>query len=316
MITRMMLAVFLWLAGGQPGVANDHIKELIGPRAFTDVFGRTVTGEIVALSKDSIGLRRHPDGTEFSLPLDRLSDADRAMLEDNREQIVAWVTPLPETPFTEVLRKDFRVLKRSGQALEPVPAAMWAKTRHFLIIYGLHDSPEMTESGIKYFGDDFAQKIKGTSVAVLWLGPSNRNGHKPPPIPESDLKLAKVLPTGVAVIGTEAVVRDGAAVDAEIEVIAREESPENPNLFFHGVRGRPEEVRAVWRKRVLARVPAYWPGCVYREVFDKKIRAGVSTQAFIVDREGKPALDKEGRPLEGGMFEMMTAVETLTRGER
>jgi hypothetical protein len=316
MISRVMLGCLLCLVCGFSGAVHANIKELIGPRSFTDVFGRIVTGEIVALSADTIGLRRYPDGAEFSLPLDRLSDADRTFLEDNREKIVEWVTPLAETEFTASLRKDFRVLKRSGQALEPVPARMWAKSKYFLIIYGLHDSSDPADMGLKYFGDDFAKKIKGTSVAVLWLGPSNRNGHKPPPIPESDLKLAKVLPAGVAVIGAEAVVRDGAAVDAEIETIAGEESPENPNLFFQGVGRRPEEVRAVWRKRVLARVPAYWPGCVYREVFDKKIRIGVSTPAFIVDREGKPALDKEGRPLEGGMFEVMTAVETLTRAER
>lgn len=315
MILRVMLGCLLVLVGGQFGMLHANIDELLGPRSFTDVFGRTVTGEIVALTDDTVGLKRHPDGAEFLLPLDRLADTDREFIEKHREKISARVTPLPETKFTELLRRDFRVLKRSGQALEPVPAAMWAKTKYFLIIYGLHDSPEMTETGIKHMSEEFGKRLKGTSVAVLWLGPSNRNGHKPPPVPESDLKLAKLLPSGVAVVGTDAVVRDGALVDGEIDVIAREESPEDPRLFFQSINGRPEEVRAVWRKRVLGRVAAYWPGCVYREIFDKRTRDG-TTRTFIVDREGKPALDAEGRPVEGRFFDVMVAAEALTREAR
>ena len=284
-------------------------NELLGPRTFTDVFGRSMVSEIVALSDEAVVMKRHPEGTEFSLPLDRLSDADRAFLANNHEKIVALIMPLPETEYTGLLRRDFRVLKKSGLALETVPARMWMRTRYFLIVYGLQDSPESTVGLIKPLGEQITHRFEGRPVSVLWLGPANRNGTNPPPVPEGDLKLAKVLPAGVAIVSVDAVRRDGALVDAEIDAISNEESPGNPRLFFQNYQQRPEAVRAVWRKRILARIPAYWPGCVYRSAFDKRTTNGV-TQAFLIDREGRP-VTINGLPLEGYFNDVAGYVDKL-----
>jgi len=271
--------------------------ELLGPRTFTDVFGRSIESEIVSLTDETVGLKRYPEGTEFTLPLDRLSDVDRAFLAANRQKIIDRVMPLPETDFTTLLRRDFRVLKRSGLALESVPARQWMRTRYFLIVYGVQDSPEGNATFVKSAGEQITRRFMDKPVSVLWLGPANPNGASPPPIPDGDLRAAKILPAGVAVVGVEAVKRDGGLVDAEIAAIANEESPGEPRLFFQGYQQRSEAVRAVWRKRILARIPAYWPGCVYRFAFDKRTTNGI-TQAFLVDREGR-LVTVNGLPLEG-----------------
>lgn len=283
-----------------------------GARTFTDVFGRSLEAEIVLLAADSITLRRLPDGAEFSLPLDRLSDADRDYLEGNRAGIVAWLTPLPETPFVAEARRDFRTLKRGGLALEAIPPHWWTKTRYFVIVYGLADTPEISGIVVKNIGEAITRDLAARQVGVLWIGPSNANGAKPPPVPESDLKMAKLLPAGVAVIGTEAVARDRAKVDAEIMAIARDESPADPALFFRtNYHSRHEAVRAVWRKRIMAGIASYWPGCAYRHDFDRRNVNG-PIQAFVVDREGAPVLNAAGEPLEGFALDMIPAAAALT----
>ena len=299
--------VWLLFSGGVTGLAAEG--DLLGPRVFTDVFGRAVVAEIVSLTGGEVGLKRSSDGSEFMLSLDRLSDADQAFLADNREQIAARVTPRPETAFTEAARRDFRVLKKNGLALEPVPLRMWTTTRYFLIVYGIPDSAETTMGIIKVTGEQITRRLAGNPVSVLWLGPSNRNSEGPPPVPGSDLKTAKVLPSGVAVIGVDAVARDGARVDAEIEAIARDESPGDPRLFFESYVQRPEAVRAGWRRRIMARVAPYWPGCVYRTNFDRR-KADGATQAFLVDREGRPVI-VNGQPLEGFVGDVIGYAEKL-----
>ncbi len=306
----------------QPANVADHTGDAVGAavaptdsRVFTDIFGRSVSAEIISLGEEEIVLRRQADGVAFTVPLDRLSDDDRAFVEVHRTAIVKALTPLPETAFTRALREDFRVLKQSGLALEPVPVEMWRKTRYFVVVYGMADSPEATTGALKHMGEDIVRTLTGRPVAVLWLGPSNSNGVKPPPIPEGDLKVAKVLPAGVAIVGVEAVARDGARVDAEIAAIAREESPADPRLFLASHRGRHEAVRAVWRKRILSRIAVYWPGCVYRWSFDPG--SGLATtRSVIVDRNGKPVAGPDGAPLEGRPAAMIAAAATLTAEDK
>lgn len=311
MTFRIVILRWAWVLAAA-GLTWAHAQAPVsGVRTFTDVFGRSVEAEIVRLDEETIGLRRQPDGSEFTLPLDRLSDADRDYLKENRDRITGWLTPLPETKFTTDVRRDFRMLKRSGLALEPVPPSLWTKTKYFVIIYGLPDSPEMSVV-LKHIGEEMARSVAGKPVGVLWLGPSNPNGDKPPPIPAGDLKVAQVLPPGVAIVGVEAVARDRALVDAAIMAIARDESPEDPRLFFQtNYHARHEAVRAVWRKRIMAEIAVYWPGCVYRGAFDRRGATGV-IQAFVVDREGVQAVSAEGKPLEGYAADMLRAAAGLT----
>ncbi|MDF3058801.1 MAG: hypothetical protein K0R17_3016 [Rariglobus sp.] len=316
MISRVPFIVLMWLIFTGDARASDSPDALTGPRTFIDVFGRSIEAEIVSLGAMEVVMKRHPDGVEFTLALDRLSDNDREFLAEHREAIVKKLTPLPETAFTTALRKDFRVLKRSGLALEPVPAQLWAKTRYFVMVYGLSDSPEATSGVVRVISEEITRKLAGRPVAVLWLGPSNANGPKPPPIPEGDLKVAKLLPPGVAIVSVEAVARDGELVDAEIEAIARDESPEDPRLFHvSGYRSRHEVVRAVWRKRILSKIAPYWPGCVYRWTFDRPGPGGTA-RTFIVDREGRPVPGANGAPLEGSTPAMIRAAVSLTDAEK
>lgn len=283
-IRRGAFCLLCWAAGA----AASRAEGVSGPRVFTDVFGRSTVAEIVAVSDDTVRLRRQSDGQEFSLPADRLSDADRDYIEKNRAKIDELVTPLPETEFTAALRRDFRVLKASGRALEAPPAEMWKRTRYFLIIYGLADTPETNSGVVKHVTTDVVKRFAGRPAGVLWLGPSGDGTGAQAPIPEGDLKLAKLLPAGFAIIGTDAVARDAAAADEEIGRIAAAESPEDPRRFFQTDLARSPAVWALWRKRIMGRLPAYWPGCVYRTQFDRDIPGW---RMMVVDRDGKPVVD-------------------------
>lgn len=301
---RLFLSALAWAAA----FVETTAEPLAGPRTFTDVFGRSLRAEIVELRPAEVVMRRLPDGSTFTLALDRLSDTDQEFLEKNRAAIVEALTPLPETAFTAELRRDFRVLKRSGLAVEPAPATRWTKTRYFVVVYGMSHTPEASALFAKILGDLITQKIADRPVAILWLGPSNPNGEKPPPLSEGDLKLAQILPREVAVVGVDAVARDGALVDAEIQAIANEESPGNPGLFFQSYPRRHRSVIDLWHARVKTKIASYWPDLVYRPTFQHT----QGRHARVVDREGKPVLDADGRPLEGRLDAMVAAAAALT----
>lgn len=260
-----------------------------GPREFTDVFGRSLSAEIVGLNDTAVMLKRVADGAEFTLPLDKLSDRDREWIASNREAIHERVTPLPETEFTRALRSDFRVLKRNATGLEVVTERMWMRTRYFLIVYGM---PAQAET-VRSLAVELEKGLAGKPVAVLWLGPSDRNGAGPPPVSGSDLKVASWLPPGFAVVSVETVRRDGAIVDAEIEAIGTEVARDGEmSLAWSGNRppqdklyafwrARPIPVREHWKARLAAKLPAYWRDVVFRTPYSEGVRV------FLVDREGR-----------------------------
>lgn len=261
-----------------------------GPREFTDVFGRKLRAEIVGLNDTAVMLKRVVDGAEFTLPLDKLSDRDREWIASNLEAIHERVTPLPETAFTRALRGDFRVLKQNALGLEAVTERMWMRTRYFLIVYGVPAQADVVRS----LGVELERGVAGMPVAVLWLGPSDRNGAGPPPVSGSDLKVASWLPPGFAVVSAEAVGRDGAIVDAAIEAIGMEVArDDDKSVAWSADRPPPQDklhdfwmrralpVREYWNARLAAKLPAYWPDVVFRTPYSQGVRG------FLVDREGR-----------------------------
>ena len=296
-------------------------ESLLGPRSFTDVNGRSVDAEIVSLSPEIIGLKRTPEGTEFQLPLTRLSDADRSFLADNQKEILKRITPLPETEFTTELRRDFRILKKNLLAMEAIPPRQWAQSRYFMVVYGLKLTAEGGAERTRSIGKDITSQVSGVPISVLWLGPSDNSGPNPPPIPESDFKVAQLLPPSFAVVDVAAVRRDRTRIDAELALIATEESAGNPQLF-HDLIAKPnrppEPVLAIWRKRLLAQVPAYWPGCVYHFILDPCVPAEsldgptlqVRVEACVFDRTGH-VVNVNNRPLVGYLPDVIARASLL-----
>jgi hypothetical protein len=58
---------------------------LTAPRTWKDASGKfQVEAELVEITADAVRLRK-PDGTELSVPIDKLSEADRRLVESRRK---------------------------------------------------------------------------------------------------------------------------------------------------------------------------------------------------------------------------------------
>jgi hypothetical protein len=279
------MRVYLWIlvAAILASVARaEAVEEVLGPRLFTDVDGRTMMAAVVGLEAKELRVRRTDVGGEFVVPLERLSALDRRYLEENREEIMKRLAVAPETEFTRALRKDFvRADPRSG-ALGPVPAEAWAKVKWFVLVTGV---PE--DAGVsRVVGASWAAwAAEEGSVALLWVGPAV---HGAEPTPEFERRLAGELPANVVLLGGAARREAFAREREELRKIAEEQAPGRAGLFFNAWQERTAGEREEWLRRVLARQAPYWSGWV--DASRRVVSAGeTGPRIFVCDREGKAA---------------------------
>lgn len=273
--SRLLLCIGLAVTGY--AAAAD---EVLGPRFFTDVDGRTMSAMVTGLGAQDVRVRRTDDGREFSVPLARLSVLDRRYLEENRERILARFAVLPETDFTRALRKDFLLPDERG-GLGVVPAEAWAKTKWFVVVAGVPEDATLSRAIGQNWGKWAASDEE---IAVLWVGPAARGAE---PAPEFERKLARELPASVAILGGAALREAFAKERAELKALAEAQAPGRAELFFATWHERTPGERQAWKRRVLARQAPYWPTWVDANL--ASVANGTEeVLVYICDREGKP----------------------------
>lgn len=270
------LAVIVWAVA----MRAQGSDEVLGPRFFTDVDGRTMSAVILGIGERDVRVRRTDGGMEFSVPLERLSVLDRRYLEENRERILARLATEPETDFTRALRKDFVIADPRTGAAGPVPAQAWAKAKWFVAVTGVPEDLTVSRLIAKTWADWAATD---ETVALLWVGPAV---HGADPTPEFERRLVRELPPTVALLGGAAR-RDALAKERdELRKLAEAQAPRRTDLFFAAWRERTPAERELWLRRTLALQPAYWPTWVDAS---RVVSTEGGPRVFVADREGKPA---------------------------
>ncbi len=93
----------------------------VSAREWTSADGRKLQADFVSLSGDTVTLRRASDGREFTLTLDRLSEADREWIETRSgdpteigEDDPATAKPF-EGPYAELITGEWRQFEGKGK---------------------------------------------------------------------------------------------------------------------------------------------------------------------------------------------------------
>lgn len=220
------------------------------PRTLTDEFERTMDTRVVGVTADSIEVIRVADDARFSIPLKKLSEADRAFAAGLLKKAIES-RPLPDTPLVKAIRRDFHVFDPAKKRLVPVAPDAYAATRIFVVAQNyLYDteSPFTSRSRVR------AERDAGVveQAPVLWV---LLNGE------HALFQLAaEKLPEGHALVGydaRESVIKKQQQVYSEFVTAW---FGRNRSDAFSGQSFNPsEKERADLALKLKKVVPPYWP---------------------------------------------------------
>lgn len=250
--------------------------------------GRSVDARIVDVTANTVELMRRDDGVRFKLTFDRLSEEDRVFLTGLHDELVAR-QPLPDTPFLQRVRKDFVRAAEDRKGTEPLPADAFVRDRWVLL--AVHEYFDGTY--VPWTGAHLAQ-AKLDEVPVLWLL-SRVDGLK--------VELtADTLPRRHAVLSAPAARTARGIAEEMIEKAVSDAFRRNPaknNEVWYPF--ADEAAEAAFEKKVLAKLPPYWPR--FPVVTFNERRREASPYVFLYRRDGAPAMLR-GHPVKGGLLEV------------
>lgn len=220
------------------------------PRTLTDEFERTMDTRIVGVTSELIEVIRVADDARFSIPLRKLSEADRAFAAALLKKAIDS-RPLPDTPMLKAVRRDFQIFDAAKKRLVPLEADAYSTTRIFVIAQNYlyeTESPFVSRSRMRNERD----AALPDQAPVLWI---LLNG-------EAALfqLAAEKLPEGHALISydaREAVVKKQQGIYADFvnAWFGRNRSDPFANQAFNP----SEKERADLGVKLKKVVPPYWP---------------------------------------------------------
>jgi hypothetical protein len=264
-------------------------------RVLSDEFERTIDARIVGVTAETIEVVRVADQARFSLPLKKLSEADRVFAAALLKKIVES-RPLPDTPLVAAIRRDFQVFDPAKKNLVPVDPKAYATARVFVIgIQHLHDPEHAFASRLN------ARDAIPDQAPVLWISVTSES---------SVFALsAEKLPDGHAILGYKAqenALAQGRAVQTEFMNGWFKRNRPDP-FADGGMTFKPsDKERADLLMKLARAMPPYWTD--YAANFDTGETGGRSYPRFVaLHRDGTPVKFR-GAPLAGTLKIVMTVL--------
>jgi hypothetical protein len=251
--------------------------------------GRSVDARIVDVTAGAVTLVRREDAVRFTLSLDRLSEEDRTFLNGLYRELLAN-QPLPDTPFLQLVRKDFVRATADRKKTEPLAADAFSRDRWILIVvHEYFSSPHFPWVGPNQ------ERDKLHELPVLWLL-----------VTADALQVelaADTLPERHALLSARAA-RMARDVSSDLYDKAANDSikrnpPKSGEVWYPFA---DEAAEIAFEKRVLARVPGYWPRLPFGP-FNTR-RRDVMPYACLYRRDGSPAILR-GHPVRGDVHEVV-----------
>ncbi|MEP4077351.1 prolyl oligopeptidase family serine peptidase [Haloferula sp.] len=152
-------------------------------RQWTSIDGRKLEAEFVSSSDNKVILKRDADGEVFTLPVDKLSEADREWIEDNKDKPAPTEPPAKmEGPAAELLTGSWVLREEKGLPYTIFGAADLDANKKYPLVISLHGKSNNDVNGkqkqyLKHFEQDARyQKNPAILVAPLCYQPHGGTG--------------------------------------------------------------------------------------------------------------------------------------------
>ena len=265
-------------------------------RVLSDEFERTIDARIIGVTADTIEVVRIADQARFSLPLKKLSEADRIFAAALLKKIVES-RPLPDTPLVAAIRRDFQVFDAAKKRLVPVDPKSYATTRIFVIgTEYLHDPAYAFGANPNISTRDSIPD----QAPVLWISLNTES---------SVFELAaEKLPEGHALLGYK--VQQNALTqghEVQTEFINAWFKRNRPDPFAEGgaIFKPSDKERADFLVKLARTMPPYWTD--YSASFDTGDEGRSYPRFVALHRDGAPVKFR-GSPLAGTLKIVMTVL--------
>lgn len=286
-----MLAVILFTLAGVSAARALAVDPPI-ERVLKAEDGRSVDARIIGVTADTVELVRREDATRFKLAFARLGEEDRTFLTGLYRELLAN-QPLPDTPFLQLVRKDFVRAAADRKKTEPLPADAFARDRWVLLAVD-----EYFDGAHPPWTGRHLERLKVEEAPILWLL-GRADGLK--------VELtADTLPERHAVLNARAAQAarniTEEMTNKALDDASRRDPPKSGEVWYPFA---DEAAEAAFEKRLLARLPAYWPR-LPQVTFNER-RREASPHVFLCRRDGSPAILR-GHPVKGGLHEVINVL--------